>query len=192
MKRKFSYKIRFDNIILLVLGFGLALFDMNMLKDGLKGIAGGDTNLTMASLMAFAMATVANTFALEWGKTNGETRAEHIINKKSLFAFLAWIAFGFGYVLIETIKTINQIDTSNFSWSNQIAQYVLLFLSYTFSGLAIQKASREIWDADASACRASENEFKLLVRQAARDDSKINYMLTILENYNQNYESLNE
>jgi predicted nucleic acid-binding Zn-ribbon protein len=65
-------------------------------------------------------------------------------------------------------------------------------MSYIFSGLAIQKSAREMWDADASACRASENEYKVLRKRIAKEDSEINDMMTALENYSQNYDGLDE
>ena len=194
MRRKFSYKIKGLNLFLLALGFGLAFFDMTILKNGVHLITGANT--TTSSLVAIGIATIANTFALDWGITNGHNKATRAINKKSMLSFLAWVAFGIGYVLIEVITTINAINNgkpgTSINWPNQIGQYVLLAMSYIFSGLAIEKSAREIWDADAAACRSSENEFKLLRKRIAKEDAKINYMLTVLENYSQNYDSLND
>ena len=193
MKRKFSYRIKGLDFFLLALGFGLAFFDMTILQKGIHLITG--TNTTMSSLIAVGIATIANTFALDWGITNGHNKSEHALNKKSMLGFLAWVAFGIGYILIEVITTTNALskaDAASFNWANQIGQYILLAMSYIFSGLAIQKSARDIWDADASARRASELEYKKLRKKLAKDDSKINYMLTALENYSQNYDSLNE
>lgn len=189
MKRKFSYKIRFDDLIFLALGFGLAFFDMTVLKNGIHVITGANT--TTSSAVAIGIATIANTFALDWGLTNGRNKAARALNKKSMLSFLAWVAFGLGYVLIETISTIDAINkgSGEINWTNQIGQYLLLALSYVFSGVAIQKSARDIWDADASACRASEAEFKQISKRVAKDDAKINYLLTTLENYGQNYDT---
>ena len=143
----------------------------------------------MSSILAVGLATVANTFALEWGKANGHAKAEGIFHKKSRLGFWCWVLFGLVYVLVEVVSTINM---ETIDWAAQIGQYFILATSYVLSGLMIEKGAREIWDADASACRSSESEFNLLRKRIAKDDSKINYMLTALENYNQNYDSLNE
>lgn len=191
MRRKFSYKIKFGDLFLLALGFGLAFFDMTILQKGLHLITGANTS--MSSLLALAIATTANTFALDWGKTNGTKKTKHVINKESMMSFLAWMAFGIGYVIIECVTVMNAINKGEtINWFNQIGQYVLLALSYIFSGIAIQRASRDIWDADSSACRTSEAEFNTAANKVAKVDSKINYMLTALENYNQKYDTLKE
>ena len=191
MKRKFSYKIKFGDLFLLALGFGLAFFDMTVLQKGLHLIT--NANTSQSSLLALAIATIANTFALDWGKTNGMKKTKHVINKESMMSFLAWVAFGIGYIVIEYVTVMNAINEGEtINWFNQIGQFILLALSYVFSGIAIQKSSRDIWDADSSACRASEAEFNLMSDRVAKTDSKINYMLTALENYNQKYDTLKE
>jgi hypothetical protein len=188
MKHKFSYKIKGLDVFLLILGFGLAFFDMTVLQKGIHLITGANTS--MSTLIAFGIATIANTFALDWGITNGRNKVKNMISKKSMLSFLAWVMFGIVYIIIEIIATVNSDKVIN--WPNQIGQYIILAMSYIFSGLAIQKSAREMWDADASACRASENEYKVLRKRIAKEDSEINDMMTALENYSQNYDGLDE
>ena len=193
MKRSFGYKIRFADIALLALGFGLALFDMTVLQKGIRLITG--TNAANASLTALAIATIANSFALDWGMTNGKAKANSIFNKQSRLSFIAWVAFGFGYAIIEGITTIDAINRNgveSINWPIQIGQYLILLLSYVFSGLIIEKSSREICEADAFACRDSENEYKKIHKRLARDEARIKSLLTTLENYGQNFDALEE
>lgn len=191
MKRKFSYKIKFGDLFLMALGFGLAFFDMQVLQNGLHLMTGANTGIS--SLLALGIATTANTFALDWGRTNGKTKAKRAINKASLVGFLAWVAFGIGYVAIEIITVINAMEKDGgINWANQIGQFLLLGLSYVISGIAIQRAARDIWDLDASACRDSEAEFNIAAKKVSRNDAKISYMLTELENYDQKYKTLDE
>jgi hypothetical protein len=142
-----------------------------------------------APLIAFILATFANFCAFEWGRINGKNKSKHIFNKKSAIGFLGWLAFAVVYGVIEYTSTINQ---KNIDWTAQVGQYVILVASYVMSGLMIEKSAREMNDIDAVACRASEKEYKTTMKRLARVDSRINYMLSALENYNQNYDSLNE
>ena len=63
-------------------------------------------------------------------------------------------------------------------------------MSYVFSGCLIQKASREMCEADAFACRDSENEYSHIHKRLARKEAKIKSLLTELENYGNNYDAL--
>ena len=191
MKRKFSYKVKGFDLFLLLLGFALALYDMNELGNGVHA-AEPNTEISMATLIAFAIATAANSFALAWGISNGKNKAEHIINKKSMLGLIGWIGFAIAYVAIEIAAATNSAEMGTFVLGDHIPGYVILAISYIFSGLIIQDSAREIWDRDASACRSSESEYRLARKRVAREDSDINYMLTTLENYNQNYKSLDE
>lgn len=186
MKRKFSYKIQFIDILMMLFSFGLAFYDMTVLQQGLRILT--NSNATMSSMLALGIATIANLFALSWGMANGRTKAKRVINKSSLIGFVGWLVFGIVYVVIEVVNT----EKHNVNIMNQIGQYIILAASYILSGISIQKAARDIWDADSSACRASEAEYKKLVKKIASRETRINYMLTALENYNQNYDILNE
>ena len=191
MKRKFGYKIHFTELALMALGFALAFFDMTVLQKGVRLITG--TNAAFSSLIAFSIATIANSFALEWGKTNGKTQAKRAINKESSLGFIAWLAFGLGYVIIEAITTVDAINkggAESINWTTQIGQYLILLLSYVLSGCLIQKSSREMFDADAFACRDSENEYKRVRKKLERQESKIKGLLKDLENYEDNYDAL--
>ena len=193
MKRKFGYKIHFTDLALIGLGFALAFFDMTVLQKGVRLITG--TNAAFSSLIAFSIATIANSFALDWGITNGKTQAKRAINKASSLGFIAWLAFGVGYIIIEAITTadaINKAGAESINWANQIGQYLILLLSYVFSGCLIQKSSREMFDADAFACRDAENEYKRVHKKLARQESKIKGLLNDLESYENNYDSLKE
>ena len=191
MKHKLGYKIRFADIALLALGFGLALFDMTVLQKGIRLITGA--NAATSSLVALAIATIANSFALDWGMTNGKNQEKKIINKRSRLSFIAWVAFGFGYAIIEAITTVDAINRGgieSINWPTQIGQYLILLLSYVFSGCIIEKSSREICEADAFACRDSENEYKKIHKRLAKEEAEIKTLLTTLENYGQNYDAL--
>lgn len=187
MKHKFSYKIKLMDTFLLLLGFGLAIYDMWVLKDGINLIVPSASLEFGAPIIAFILATIANTCALEWGIANGKNKCKHIINKKSALGLFGWIVFGIVYFVIEYTSTIRNEDVE---WNAQISQYIILAASYIISGLMIQKGAREIFDADALACRDSEKEYRAKMRKLARTDSRINYMLSALENYNQNYDTL--
>ena len=191
MKRKFSYKIKGFDLFMMLLGFALAFYDMNELGNGIHA-ALPNMDITMSTGIAFAIATAANSFALGWGISNGKNKANRVINKKSLLGFVGWVAFAFVYIAIEIAAAMNPAKGTTFVLRDHIPGYIILAVSYIFSGLMIQSSAREMWDRDATACRASEPEYRLARKRVAREDSEINYELTALENYNQNYESLDE
>lgn len=177
------------DLVLLVLGLGLAFYDMWVLKDGVNIIVPSASADFGAPLIAFILATFANMCAFEWGRINGKTKATRAINKKSALGLVGWLAFAIVYGVIEYTSTVNQ---KNIDWTAQISQYAILVASYAMSGLMIEKSARDMNDVDASACRAAEGEYKTAMKRLARMDSRINYMLSALENYNQNYDSLKE
>ena len=189
MKHRFSYKIKAFDIFLLFLGFVLAFYDMWVLQTGVSIIVPSAGPEFGAPLIAFILATFANVCAFEWGRINGKTKSKHIVNKKSAIGLLGWLAFAVVYGVIEYTATINQ---KNINWTAQIGQYAILVASYVMSGLMIEKSAREMFDIDAAACRSAEGEYKSTMKRLARMDSRINYMLSALENYNQNYDSLND
>ncbi len=189
MKRKFSYRIKGLDVFMMALSFALAIYDMNALREGIQVILRQGSG--MSAGLAFGIATIANTFALTWGFLNGRNKAKHIFNKSSAIGFIGWFFFGVVYAIIEFAGSTSP-SAAKLPLIAQISKYVILAVSYIFSGFAIQHSAREMWDADASACREAENEFSKHAKQVAKEDSEINYMLSALENYSQNYESLDE
>lgn len=194
MRRKNGYKVSFFSYILMAISFALAVFDMQMLQSGLNVVLNGGSdevdNTALSSLLAFAIATTANIFALTWGIKNGTNKAQKKINKKSAIGLVGWLCFGVFYGVIKAIDIMQGGDDIN--WSIQIGGIVMLAVSYIFSGIAIEDSASEIWDADANSCRTAEADFNLKHRQIAKEDSGLNKMLNTLENYNDNYDILDK
>lgn len=189
MTRKFSYKIPGMTIMLMAASFALAFLDMTMLKNSISTVIAGTTPKN-AAILAFAIATMANLFALDWGRENGRNESKKKINKESRIGFAGWLLFGSIYVLLKSIDLCDA-DISNLSeLLGKIGEFILLASSYIFSGLSIEAGASEVWNVDASSCRKSESEFTEKVKLIANEDPKIDKMLSSLENYNQNYDTL--
>lgn len=183
--RKFGYKVPFVTYVLMIASFALALLDMTMLRDSVGAIL--RTDIDTSSILAMAIATIANLFALDWGRENGRNKSAKKLNKNSITGFLGWVLFGLVYVIL---KITAAFKSGSVDWVTECAEFVILAASYIFSGLSIENSAREIWDADSSACRAAEESYNSQRKNIAVEDSKINKMLSSLENYNQNYDTL--
>lgn len=179
MKRKFSYKIQLVDIAMIAAGGLLMIYDVSRLQTGYHAFL--KTNMSFSIILAFMTAFVANVFAFDWGMRNGRNSAKRIFNKNSIISFLCWVAMGVWYGVI--MSKSGQAD---------VESCILLAISYIVSGILLQIAARDIQNVDAAACRAAESEYSELNKKLSKDNAEIDYMLTSLDNYGQNYDLLNE
>lgn len=176
---------------IIVLCFALAVLDMIFLKEVLleyKMV----TEDWQASLIAFALATAANSSALVWGMQVGQ--------RKSGRSFLAgWILLGFVYLVLRGMAISKVVQgfgdglTENEQISaiaSQLIKIVILSISYIGTGTMIKWAAEQLWDADTERYRKAKATFELENRRIAKNGAVIDGMIKTLEEYGDNYRSL--
>lgn len=192
MRHKFSYRIQTIDLVMVAVSLALIFYDMTNLQAGLVAMNSELFASPTNSIIAAAIAIVADVFAFDWGMRNGRNKSTRVFNKKSMPSFLMWVIFGIVYAFIESAGIMASAESESFNLVGTIGQSVFLAISYISSGVMLQIAGRDMFDADAAACRASESEYKIYAMKAAKEDSRIKYMLGTLENYHQNFKSLDE
>ena len=182
---KNTYQISGFKIFLLIISFALALLDMSMLKESVLEII--PVGNTMSSVLAFAIATVANCMALDWGLSQTSKEKKKGYNKIGL---IGWISFGLVYIVLKCVGADwEEILEEQTEMRIFAGEFIILAASYIFSGLSIQNSAKDIWADDAVACRKAESDYKELLHQLSKEDAKIDKKLSILENYESYYKA---
>ena len=182
MKRQ-NYNIPVGSIVIIVVSFLLAIFDMLFLYSAVQKVFGQPR--FMAMLTSFTIATIANFNAFMWGKDNGEKQ-----NKKMTAGGIIWVLIGVGYAVIRAIDIIKRLDSPELNLLGDLFQIAFLGLIYPFTGLEIRKNAAIYFDADAIRYRRARKEFEEYHKLLAKTETPIVKDMAILKNYNKHYKSL--
>lgn len=176
---------RFFLWCMIVVSFGLAIFDMFFLRDVLKDNLGFD--LIGASIASLALATAANTTALLWGRQKG------LRDSWKPFMY-GWIFLGIAYAIIRSISFVDGIVIDN-DWSfdaimEQLVPVIVLTISYVGTGTMLEWAGSKLWDIDVVNYLESKKAFKRAHAKIIKNRAALLEMAKRLREYKKNYESL--
>ena len=173
----------------IIASFSLAIMDMIFLRDVFTGFTGN--NVTLASVIAFALATTANISALLWGKEVAQ-------GKKGRSFFWGWVVMGVFYAIIRGYAIFNSCDVLIKSGKEvspafvmeQAIPVILLTISYIGSGTLIKWAAVQLWDKDVMNYLNSKREFEEQNKELANNKAAIWDMVRTFENYDENFKLL--
>lgn len=173
-------------ISMIVVSFGLAIFDMFFLRDVFRDNLGFD--LIGASVVSLALATAANITALLWGRQKGL--------RDSWKSFMVgWIFLGVAYAAIRSISFVNNVVLDD-DWSfeaimEQLIPVIVLTISYMGTGFMLQWAGSKLWDLDVVNYLEYKKSFKTIHKKVIKNRATILEMEKRLREYEKNYDSLN-
>ncbi len=196
MKEKKNFDFPTIRVVYIVVSFGLAVFDMFMLQEKLLDILPNGTTPSFAAITSVIVATMANFIAFTWGQENGKMMAAKVINKKTAGTFATWVTIGCVYALIRLSYIIKHammgykpiLDLSGIM--GQIAEIILLSISYIGTGILIEESARDIFDADCVACRKAKKKFDRIHADIAAEVSDLQANIGVLKKYGNNYKTL--
>ena len=171
--------------IAIIGSFLLAVLDMVLLYKSVGKVfsfLGPEPSLHM--IVAFIIATLANTFAFLWGHENGRNLAEKSLNKKSLFNFMLWVLIGVFYVIVKII--------GNGGLDEAKIDLMVLAISYISSGTLIASSAAKIFNRDLADARKFEKRFSIIHEDLVAEAAEIRRLTEVLDNYNEVYESLDK
>ena len=171
----------------IVVSFSLAILDMMYLRDVFETYA--DFSVVEASVVAFALATVANVSALLWGRQKGM--------RKSGASFMwSWVILGMVYFLIRFIAIYNIIiKPGDFEFSaiiSQLLPIIILTISYVGTGTTIEWASRQLWDINVTNFLRTQKVFHSEHSKISNNNAALWEMVENLQKYNDNYVALDK
>lgn len=180
-------------IVFIIVSFMLAILDMILLQEKIGIVFRMNNVFAMAT--ALIIATIANFMALTWGWGNGKRLEKKSLNKRSLRDFTLWAVIGCSYVAFRLLPSLHpdwfDIEPEDITGlQEEIMQIVVLGISYVGSGLLIQDSAREIWDNDCVRARKAKKKFMELREDLAADSADIRESISILNNYEKNYKTL--
>lgn len=197
MDKKYqSFDFPVGRVVIIVVSFLLAVFDMFFLYKALKNTVGtilGDSTQSMTfMLVALILATIANFTALMWGIENGRRMQKRSINKHSIGYFLGWFAIGVGYLVIRIVDLRRSMESGDgVNISGSLISMGLLVISYIGTGTLIQASAREIFDAELSTLRKAKKKFERANEDLADSYADIKESIGVLKSYEINYRTLN-
>ena len=170
-----------------VVSFSLAILDMMYLRDVFQNYA--DFGVVEASIIAFALATVANVSALLWGRQKG-------LRKSGRSFMWSWIVLGIVYFLIRFIAIYNEIiKPGDFEFSaiiGQLLPVIILTISYVGTGTTLEWAGRQLWDVNVVNFLRSQKAFHADHAKIANNHAALWEMIENLQKYRENYTSLDK
>lgn len=170
-----------------VVSFSLAILDMMYLRDVFVKYA--DFSVTEASIIAFALATVANISALLWGRQKG-------LRKSGASFMWSWIVLGLVYFLIRLVAIYNEIILpKDFDFSaiiSQLLPVIILTISYIGTGTTIEWASKQLFDINVTNYIKTKKAFHEEHAKIANNHAALWEMIENLQKYKDNYVSLDK
>ena len=170
-----------------VVSFSLAILDMMYLRDVFEKYA--DFDVVGASIVAFALATIANVAALLWGRQKG-------LRKSGKSFMWSWIVLGIVYFLIRFVAIYNEvIKPGNFDFSSIIGQLlpiIILTISYVGTGTTLEWAGKQLWDINIITYLKTQKVFHEEHAKIANNHAALWEMIENLQKYNENYISLDK
>lgn len=194
-KQKFYKSIKpiTGPVAIIMACFALGIADMIFLREAMYSLLG--LPVSMASVMALILATVANFTALLWGKENGTNNEKHSINSHSAASFALWLAIGICYMAIRLMNMLQGIESEGagtwfLTYVGEIVQMVILAILYIGTGITISSEARTIWDANEAEYRHRKNKFLKQHRILSDDAADLQENIGKLKGYDRNYEAL--
>lgn len=169
---------------IIISSFAFAIIDMLFMRGIFTPIFG----VIGASLIAFALATVANISALLWGMEAGKGRSGRSF-------FWSWVVMGLVYAGIRGYAIYQAISTDGATIENimmQTLEVVILTISFVGTGTLIKWAAAELWDKDIQNYLNSKKDFEEQNSDLANNKAAIWEMVKTLENYDENYRLLDK
>lgn len=180
-------------VIIIAICFILGIADMIFLRGAMNTLIG--LPMSMASIMALILATVANFAALLWGRATGEHSEEHSINRYSLTGFIPWLIIGFCYMAIRVLNLLKTIETGTNTpelsdYTGEIIQMVILAILYVSTGTTISAEARIIFDQNENEYRHRAHIFKKQHQDLSADAADLQEKIGQLKGYDRNYKAL--
>lgn len=168
--------------------FAFAFLDMIFLKDVIRQMRPGISG-SMAGLIAFAIAIIADYMALDWGKKKGK-------RESARSSFIMWVFLGIVYLFLRCSSFyFDIIAPGNYSF-NAIAYQIFaigyLTASYLITGLVLRHQASKYWDIDITNYLESKEKFDAENKKNAQNEAILSKMIETLEDYDENYVSLDK
>ena len=170
-----------------VVSFSLAILDMMYLRNVFYDYASFD--LVEASVIAMALATIANISALLWGRQKG-------LRKSGKSFMWIWIVLGIVYFLIRCVSIYHEVYLpKKFDFGaiiDQLLPIIILTISYVGTGTTLEWAGKQLWDIDIVNYLKAKKIFHEENAKIANNSAVLWEMIENLRKYNDNYISLDK
>lgn len=183
-QRMVDVKFPVGRLVLIIISFLLGILDMTLLYPAVRSVFGMQNLMAMGFALMFA--TVANFMAYMWGYDAAKGKM-----KDSKLSFMAWCAIGVFYAVLRVIRIIDSVNTvENYNMTGDVLQIFVLAVLFISTGTLISSSAKEIGNVEACNARKLEKEFDEMHESLAAQSADIQQIISILENYDANYASL--